>query len=109
MKRILLAAFVATSVFTVSACASPGSTAKAAPADDGWSKQVATAEAGMKALKKKDALWRDTGKFLKKADKAYKAGDKKKANKLMKKVNSQIKLAGIQFEDQKNHKVHFPQ
>jgi len=106
MKKILLAAFV-TSVFAVSACASPGTSAKAS-ADDGWTKQVATAEAGIKALKKKDALWRDTGKFLKKADKAYKSGDKKKANKLMKKVNSQIELAGLQYESQKNHKVHLP-
>ncbi|GMR05555.1 MAG: hypothetical protein BMS9Abin25_0130 [Gammaproteobacteria bacterium] len=106
MKKILLVAFV-TSVFAVSACASSGTSAKA-PADDGWTKQVASAEAGIKALKKNDALWRDTGKFLKKADEAYKAGDKKKANKLMKKVNSQIKLAGIQYEEQKNHKPHFP-
>jgi len=105
MKKILLAAFV-TSVFAVSACASSGTSAKAP--DDGWAKQVSTAEAGIKALKKNDALWRDTGKFLKKADKAYKAGDKKKANKLMKKVNSQIELAGIQYESQKNHKVHLP-
>ncbi|HEC25908.1 MAG TPA: hypothetical protein ENI67_00645 [Gammaproteobacteria bacterium] len=106
MKKILLAAFV-TSVFAVSACASPGTSAKA-PADDGWAKQVATATAGIKALKKEDALWRDTHKFLKKAQKAYKAGDKKKANKLMKKVNSQIKLAGLQHESQKNATVHFP-
>ncbi len=105
MKRSLLAAFVATSIFTVSACASPGSSAKAP--DDAWAKQVATATAGIKALKKEDALWRDTHKFLKKADKAYKAGDKKKANKLMKKVNSQIKLAGLQHESQKNAKPHF--
>ncbi|GBE07597.1 hypothetical protein BMS3Bbin11_01463 [bacterium BMS3Bbin11] len=106
MKKILLAAFV-TSVFAVSACASPGTSAKAP--DDGWAKQVATAKAGIKALKKEDALWRDTHKFLKKAQKAYKAGDKKKANKLMKKVNSQIKLAGLQHESQKNATVHIPQ
>lgn len=106
MKRILLVAF-ATSIFAVSACASPGSSTKTAPAGDGWSKQVTTAEAGMKALKKKDALWRDTGKFLKKADKAYKDGDKAKADKLMKKVNFQIKMAGQQHENEKNHKPHF--
>ena len=47
MKRILLVAF-ATSIFAVSACASSGSSAKAA--DDAWNKQVAEAEAGIKSL-----------------------------------------------------------
>lgn len=105
MKKLLLVAF-ATSIFAVSACASSGKDAKA-PVDDAWNKQVAAAEAGMKELKKKDALWRDTGKFLKKAQEAHKAGDKAKAEKLMKKVNSQIKLAGIQHEDEKDAKPFY--
>ena len=101
MKRLLLIA-LATSVFAVGGCASSGGGKKAA--DDGWAKQVAAAEAGMKDLKKKDALWRDTGKFLKKAQEAHKAGDQAKADKLMKKVNSEIELAGIQAEAEKNAK-----
>ena len=101
MKRLLLVAFV-TSIFAVGACASSGGSSKAA--DDAWNKQVASAEAGMKDLKKNDALWRDTGKFLEDAQKAYKAGDKATADKLMKKVNSEIKLAGIQAEAEKNAK-----
>jgi hypothetical protein len=109
MKRILLVAFAA-SIFTVGACASSGGSPKAA-ADDGWTKQVAEAEAGIKALKKKDAVWRDTGNwkkgYLEKAIKAHKAGDKAKADKLMKKVMGQIKLAEAQFEAEKNAGPHY--
>ncbi len=110
MKRVIFAAFAA-SIFAVSACASPGSNTKTASADDGWNKQVAEAEAGIKALEKNDAVWRDTGDwkkgYLKKAKAAYKAGDKAKANKLMKKVMSQIKMAGLQYEAEKNHQPHY--
>ena len=108
MKRLLLVAF-ATSVFTVGACASSGGSSKAA--DDSWNKQVAEAEAGIKALKKNDAVWRDTGNwkkgYLEAAIKAHKAGDKAKADKLMKKVMSQIKLAGIQYDAEKNAGTHY--
>ena len=105
MKKLLLVAF-ATSIFAVSACASSGKDAKA-PADDAWNKQVAAAEASMKDLKKKDALWRDTGKFLKQAQEAHKAGDKAKAEKLMKKVNDEIKMAGMQHEAEKDAKPFY--
>ena len=108
MKRLLLVAF-ATSVFTVGACASSGGSTKAA--DDSWNKQVAEAEAGIKALKKKDAVWRDTGNwkkgYLKAAIDAHKAGDQAKADKLMKKVMGQIKLAEAQFEAEKNAGPHY--
>jgi len=108
MKRILLVAF-ATSIFAVSACASSGSSAKAA--DDAWNKQVAEAEAGIAALKKNNAVWRDTGDwkkgYLKKAKEAYKAGDKAKADKLMKTVMREIKLAGIQFDAEKGAKPFY--
>jgi ribosomal protein S20 len=114
MKRILLVAF-AMSIFAVGACASSGDSAKkdmakAPAADPAWDKKVADAEAGLKALQKNDARWRDTGNwgkgkkqgYLKKAIAAHNAGDKAKAEKLMKKVNSQIKMAGMQYEAEKN-------
>ena len=101
MKRLLLVAFAA-SVLTVGACASSGGSSKAS--DDAWNKQVAAAEASMKDLKKNDALWRDTGKFLEEAKKAREAGDQAKADKLMKKVNSQIKMAGMQADAEKSAK-----
>jgi hypothetical protein len=104
MKRLLLVAF-ATSVFAVSACASSGGSSKAA--DEAWAKQVAAAESRMKELNKNNALWRDTGKFLEQAQEAYKAGDKEKADKLMKKVNTEIELAGKQYEAEKNAGPHY--
>ena len=108
MKRFLLVAFAA-SIFAVSACASSGSSAKAA--DDAWNKQVAEAEAGISALKKNDAVWRDTGDwkkgYLKAAKAAYKKGDKAKADKLMKKVMGQIKMAGIQHDAEMNAKPSY--
>jgi hypothetical protein len=104
MKRLLLVAF-ATSVFAVSACASSGGSSKAA--DEAWAKQVAAAESSMKELNKNNALWRDTGKFLEQAQEAYKAGDKEKADKLMKKVNTEIELAGKQYEAEKNAGPHY--
>ena len=104
MKRLLLVAF-ATSIFAVGACASSGGSSKAA--DDAWNNKVATAEAGMKDLKKNDALWRDTGKFLEDAQKAYKAGDKAKADKLMNKVEGEIEMAGMQAKAEKNAKPHY--
>jgi hypothetical protein len=54
---------------------------------------VAAAMDEAKAAKKKAASvggeWRDTGKFLKKAEKAAASGDCKKANKLIAKVKFQ--------------------
>jgi hypothetical protein len=103
MKKLLLAAF-ATSVFAVSACASSGSKemAKSPEMDKAWMEQVKIAEEGMAKLKKEDALWRDTGKFLKEAQEAHKAGDKDKASKLMKKVLGEIEMADKQHAAEKN-------
>jgi hypothetical protein len=108
MKRLLLVAF-ATSIFTVGACASSGGSNKAG--NDAWAKQVAEAESGISALKKNDAVWRDTGNwkkgYLEAAIKAHKAGDQAKADKLMKKVMDQIKLAGIQHDAEINAGPHY--
>ncbi len=57
---------------------------------------VTQAKKEMKVAKSMDALWRDTGKFLKKADKAKKAGDDDKAMKLAKKALKQAQLAQAQ-------------
>ena len=69
---------------------------------------VAMAEAEMKKAKKADFLWRDTGKILKKAKKAHKAGDKEKALKGAKKALKQAKLAIQQSKDQANPKMVYP-
>ena len=62
--------------------------------------------AAAKAAKKKAAAvgyeWRDTGKIIKKAEKALKAGDYAKAVKLAKKAERQSKNALAQYETNKN-------
>ena len=62
----------------------------------------------MKKAKKSNFLWRDTGKILKKAKKAQKAGDAEKAMKSAKKALQQAKLANQQAKDQANPKVMYP-
>jgi len=117
MKKVIFAAFAA-SIFAVSACASSSganSMTKKSGGDDAWNKEFAAAKADLKALKKIDARWRDTGDwgkgkkegFLRKAKFAYGAGKKDKAAKLMKKVNFQNKMAAKQFDEQKNAKPHY--
>jgi hypothetical protein len=69
---------------------------------------VAKAEAKMKEAKKADFLWRDTGKILKKAKKAQKAGDTEKALKGAKKALQQAELAIQQSKDQANPRVVYP-
>ena len=56
-------------------------------------------------LKKARAVgneWRDTGKLLKKAEKASKAGDHAKAEKLIAKARRQVQLALTQAASQAN-------
>ncbi len=117
MKKVIFAAFAA-SIFAVSACASSSGTnsmTKKSGGDEAWNKAFAAAEADLNALKKNDARWRDTGDwgkgkkegYLRKAKFAYGAGKIKKAEKLMKKVNFQNKMAAIQFENEKDHKPHY--
>jgi hypothetical protein len=57
---------------------------------------VAQAKKEMKVAKSMDALWRHTGKYLKKAAKAKDNGDDAKAMKLAKKALKQAQLAQVQ-------------
>jgi len=61
---------------------------------------IAAAKAAIKAAKEVGGLWRDTEKFLKKAEKAAKAGDDKAAIKLAKKAQRQAELGKLQAEDE---------
>jgi len=61
---------------------------------------IAAAKAAIKAAKGAGGLWRDTEKFLKKAEKAAKAGDDKTALKLAKKAQRQAELGKLQAEDE---------
>lgn len=68
---------------------------------------VAAAKKEMKVAKQMGHLWRDTGKILKKADKAKKAGDSKKAMKLAMKALNQARDAQKQAKAQANPKVRY--
>jgi hypothetical protein len=52
--------------------------------------------------------WRDVGKFLKKAEKAAKDGDAKKAMKLVKKATSQCELGIAQAKAESEKPIEFP-
>ncbi len=64
--------------------------------------KIDSAKAELKKAKALGFEWRDTGKLLKKAEKASKAGDYDKAQKLIAKARKQAQLAVIQAADQHN-------
>jgi len=81
-------------------CASQQKQEPAPKADSGPSASsiaIANAKAAMKKAKAVDYLWRDTGKFVKQAEKAAKKGDEAKAIKLANKARSQAELALKQY------------
>ncbi len=67
-----------------------------------YNKALADAKSAVAKAKKVNYEWRDTGKILKKADAAAKAGDYNKATKLAEQAKRQGELAVIQYNDQKN-------
>jgi hypothetical protein len=90
MKRITLIAAIALSgAFGLAGCAG-----QATKGDDMASYEAAKAAAvaEQKKANKMGGEWRDTGKFLKQADKAAKAGDFKKAMSLINKVKFQAEM-----------------
>ncbi|HDH00251.1 MAG TPA: SoxXA-binding protein [Nitrospirae bacterium] len=89
MKKVIIFA----ALLTLSACAGTEGPS--------YDEVVAQAKKEMKVAKSMDALWRDTGKFLKKADKAKENGDDAKAMKLAKKALKQAQLAQAQSTAEK--------
>lgn len=63
---------------------------------------VKEAKASLKKAASVGSEWRDSGKFLKKAQAAAKAGDMEKALKLAKKAKDQGDMGAAQGESQKN-------
>jgi len=98
MKKLLLVA--ASAALLLQACANtpPASDVKAA---------ISTAEQKTKQASKVDNEWRDTGKIIKKAKKALKAGDTETALKLANKASRQSSNALKQYAEQKNAGPHF--
>lgn len=72
-----------------------------------FAQSVAAAQAEIDKAAKAGFEWRDSRKFLKKADAAAKAGDMAKANKLVAKAKAQGVLAQKQAKDQANPTWHF--
>lgn len=98
MKKIIISSALALAISGLVGCATSGPSFK---------EVVANAEKEMKVAKKMNYLWRDTGKFLKKAKKAKANGDSNKAMKLAKKALSQAKMAQMQAKAEANPKVSY--
>ena len=75
-------------------------TKSASPED--YNQALADAKTAIAKAKKVNYEWRDTGKILKKAEEAAKAGDYDKATSLANKARRQGELAYTQYEQQKN-------
>ena len=74
----------------------------AAKTAEDYNQALADAKSAVSKAKKAKNEWRDTGKILKKAAAAAKAGDYDKATKLANKAKRQGELALIQANAQKN-------
>jgi len=98
MKKIIISSVLAIAVSGLVGCASGPS----------FKDVSAESKKEMKVAKKMDYLWRDTGKFLKKAKKANSDGNSKKAMKLAKKALSQAKMAQTQAKTEANPRVIYP-
>ncbi len=64
--------------------------------------KIDDAKAELKQAKSLGFEWRDTGKLLKKAEQASKAGDYTKADKLVTQARRQAQLAVMQAADQQH-------
>lgn len=84
MKKMLLAVFMSTCMVGIVA------------AGDSAKDTIAEAKAEMKKAKEVGFLWRDTGKYIEKAEKALAKGEEEKAQKLA----SHAKLEGTQAQAQ---------
>ena len=97
-----IAGILLASTITVGCSSSGGSSAKAPATADTYKAAVASAKTSIKKAKSVGFEWRDSGKILKKADKAAKSGDFTTATKLANKARKQGELALAQAELQKN-------
>lgn len=75
-------------------------TKSASPED--YNQALADAKTAIAKAQKVNYVWRDTGKILKKAEEAAKAGDYDKATSLANQAKRQGELAYIQHEREKN-------
>ena len=103
MNHAKIFAGIALATVILTGCASTGSNSASAPATEAaYNAALAEAKASIKIAKKAHFEWRDSGKILKKAAEAAKAGDFKKATKLANKAKRQGVMALVQSKDQAN-------
>ncbi|VAW59017.1 hypothetical protein MNBD_GAMMA08-768 [hydrothermal vent metagenome] len=76
--------------------------AHASSSEAEYKSALTEAKTALNNAKKVQFLWRDSGKILKKADKAAKSGDFAKATKLANKAKRQGELALLQSKEQAN-------
>jgi len=98
MRKII--PFAIAAIIALGGCASGGGDSSATKGDA--SSAIIAAEHEKKRAKAKGYEWRDTGKIIKKAKKAMKAGEFGKAVKLANKAKRQSTHALAQYEEQKN-------
>ncbi|VAW71042.1 hypothetical protein MNBD_GAMMA09-118 [hydrothermal vent metagenome] len=87
----------------ITGCANSGSTvANETATPSSYQAALTDAQSALKKAKKANYEWRDSGKMLKKAAKAAKAGDYETAVKLAKKAQRQGEMALVQSKEQAN-------
>jgi len=106
MNHAKIYAGIALATLLLSGCASTGSSGSSAASQESYNAAVAAAKSSIKTAKKAHYEWRDSGKILKKADKAAKSGDFEKATKLANKAKRQGELALVQSKAQANAGPH---
>jgi len=109
MKNFLMMAALAVALVTLAGCGSSQSKTEAAAKSEAPAKSAAQlsyeaalgkAKSAQKAAGAMKNEWRDTGKLLKQADAAAKAGDYAKAEKLARKAELQGHAAVAQAKEQ---------
>lgn len=100
MKKLSILFALGLATVLATGCATNGGSMGSG--SDDYATIVSEAKAEIKKAKKAGGLWRDSGKFLKKAEAAEKAGDMKKAVKLAKKALFEGQMGQKQAAAEKN-------
>ncbi|RDH85037.1 MAG: SoxXA-binding protein [endosymbiont of Galathealinum brachiosum] len=101
MNHAKIFAGIALATVLLSGCATSGSSGNSAAATkEGYNAALVNANKSLKAAAQANYVWRDSGKMLKKADKAAKKGDFETATKLANQAKRQGDMALAQSKEQ---------
>lgn len=101
MNHAKIFAGIVLATVLLSGCATFGSSGNSAVASkEGYNAALIAANKSVKAAVHANYVWRDSGKILKKADKAAKKGDFETATKLANEAKRQGDMAQAQAKDQ---------